>query len=148
MFLYVFCDFPQVVKLVFFYWKNYHKYLTVLSDSQFSYISFLQFFQLTTCYTFPDQVMAIATLSSCYNNPMLFQGVVKIRKGQAVTLMMEATSMSAVQTIISQYSQEVGVFLLLVAVPSPPRWSTLTQTALLSLSADLPEGLSDGSVAG
>lgn len=39
---------------------------------------------------------------------MVFQGVVKIRKGQAVTLMMEATKMSAVQTIISQYSQEVG----------------------------------------
>lgn len=54
--------------------------------------------------------MAIATLSSCYNNPLVFQGVVKIRKGQAVTLMMEATNMRAVQNIISQYSQEVSVF--------------------------------------
>lgn len=54
--------------------------------------------------------MAIATLSSCYNNPMVFQGVVKIRKGQAVTLMMDATNMGAVQTIIAQYSQEVGLF--------------------------------------
>ncbi|MBN3304357.1 squalene synthase isoform X2 [Amia ocellicauda] len=53
------------------------------------------------------QVMAIATLSACYNNPQVFQGVVKIRKGQAVTLMMQATSMGAVQTIISQYSQEI-----------------------------------------
>ncbi|XP_037541781.1 squalene synthase isoform X2 [Nematolebias whitei] len=53
------------------------------------------------------QVMAIATLSRCYNNPMVFQGVVKIRKGQAVTLMMEATNMIAVQTIITQYSQEI-----------------------------------------
>lgn len=42
---------------------------------------------------------------------MVFQGVVKIRKGQAVTLMMEATNMRAVQTIIAQYSQEVGVLL-------------------------------------
>lgn len=41
---------------------------------------------------------------------MVFQGVVKIRKGQAVTLMMDATNMRAVQTIIAQYSQEVGVF--------------------------------------
>lgn len=40
---------------------------------------------------------------------MVFQGVVKIRKGQAVTLMMEATNMRAVQTIITQYSQEVSV---------------------------------------
>ncbi|XP_067337701.1 squalene synthase isoform X1 [Channa argus] len=53
------------------------------------------------------QVMAIATLSTCYNNPMVFQGVVKIRKGQAVTLMMEATNMTAVQTIITQYSEEI-----------------------------------------
>lgn len=59
--------------------------------------------------------MAIATLSSCYNNPMVFQGVVKIRKGQAVTLMMEATNMRAVQTIVTQYSQEVGVFLCLLS---------------------------------
>lgn len=56
--------------------------------------------------------MAIATLSSCYNNPMVFQGVVKIRKGQAVTLMMEATNMRAVQTIIAQYSQEVSAMLV------------------------------------
>lgn len=46
---------------------------------------------------------------------MVFQGVVKIRKGQAVTLMMEATNMRAVQTIIAQYSQEVGVFLCLLS---------------------------------
>ena len=51
--------------------------------------------------------MAIATLSACYNNPMVFQGVVKIRKGQAVTLMMQATNMGAVKSIIAQYSQEV-----------------------------------------
>ncbi|XP_041950871.1 squalene synthase isoform X1 [Alosa sapidissima] len=53
------------------------------------------------------QVMAIATLSACYNNPMVFQGVVKIRKGQAVTLMMQATNMGAVKGIIAQYSQEM-----------------------------------------
>ena len=55
--------------------------------------------------------MAIATLSACYNNPQVFQGVVKIRKGQAVTLMMQATNMGAVQSIMAQYSQEVCVYL-------------------------------------
>ncbi|XP_039604386.1 squalene synthase isoform X1 [Polypterus senegalus] len=54
------------------------------------------------------QVMAIATLSACYNNPQVFQGVVKIRKGQAVTVMMEATNLSAVCTIISQYTEEIA----------------------------------------
>lgn len=78
---------------------------------------------------------------------MVFQRVVKIRKGQAVTLMMEATNMSAVQTIIAQYSQEVGVFSCF-ALLLPPYCCTLTQTTLLSLSADFTEGLPHGPVAG
>jgi farnesyl-diphosphate farnesyltransferase len=42
------------------------------------------------------QVMAIATLAKCYDNYGIFTGVVKIRKGTAVSLMMKATSMDAV----------------------------------------------------
>ncbi|XP_036438182.1 squalene synthase isoform X1 [Colossoma macropomum] len=68
------------------------------------------------------QVMAIATLSACYNNPQVFQGVVKIRKGQAVTLMMEATNMQAVQSIIAQYTQEI---LQKVSLSDPSRDKTL-----------------------
>lgn len=52
--------------------------------------------------------MAIATLAACYNNQQVFKGVVKIRKGQAVTLMMDATNMPAVKAIIYQYMEEVG----------------------------------------
>nr|XP_057912150.1 squalene synthase isoform X1 [Doryrhamphus excisus] len=74
------------------------------------------------------QVMAIATLSTCYNNPMVFQGVVKIRKGQAVTLMMEATNMRAVQNIISQYSQEI---LHKVSLTDPSREKTLRILAVI-----------------
>uniref|UniRef100_UPI00398E52E6 squalene synthase isoform X2 n=1 Tax=Pristiophorus japonicus TaxID=55135 RepID=UPI00398E52E6 len=54
------------------------------------------------------QVMAIATLAACYNNPQVFRGVVKIRKGQAVTLMLEATNMEAVKGMIRQYSRVIG----------------------------------------
>ncbi|XP_067844561.1 squalene synthase-like isoform X2 [Heptranchias perlo] len=54
------------------------------------------------------QVMAIATLAACYNNPQVFRGVVKIRKGQAVTLMLEATNMEAVKGMIRQYSHVIG----------------------------------------
>ncbi|XP_041063926.1 squalene synthase-like [Carcharodon carcharias] len=54
------------------------------------------------------QVMAIATLAACYNNPQVFRGVVKIRKGQAVTLMLEATNMEAVKGMIRQYTQVIG----------------------------------------
>ncbi|XP_036854799.1 squalene synthase isoform X1 [Manis javanica] len=53
------------------------------------------------------QVMAIATLAACYNNQQVFKGVVKIRKGQAVTLMMDATNMPAVKAIICQYMEEI-----------------------------------------
>ncbi|CAK6962304.1 squalene synthase isoform X2 [Scomber scombrus] len=74
------------------------------------------------------QVMAIATLSLCYNNPLVFQRVVKIRKGQAVTLMMEATNMRAVQTIITQYSQEI---LQKVSLTDPSRDKTLHILALI-----------------
>ncbi|KAM3930269.1 squalene synthase isoform 2-T2 [Leptodactylus fuscus] len=53
------------------------------------------------------QVMAIATLAACYNNQQVFKGVVKIRKGQAVTLMMDATNIQAVRAIMYQYVNEI-----------------------------------------
>ncbi|XP_053879556.1 squalene synthase-like [Malaclemys terrapin pileata] len=53
------------------------------------------------------QVMAIATLAACYNNKQVFRGVVKIRKGQAVTLMMDATNIQAVKSIMYQYVEEI-----------------------------------------
>lgn len=52
--------------------------------------------------------MAIATLAACYNNKQVFRGVVKIRKGQAVSLMMDATNIQAVKAIMYQYVEEVG----------------------------------------
>ncbi|KAG8445847.1 hypothetical protein GDO86_010583 [Hymenochirus boettgeri] len=53
------------------------------------------------------QVMAIATLAACYNNQQVFKSVVKIRKGQAVTLMMDATNIQAVRAIMYQYVEEI-----------------------------------------
>ena len=47
--------------------------------------------------------MAIATLAECYNNPRVFQGVVKIRKGVAVSLMMDASCMSNVYAVFDRY---------------------------------------------
>ncbi|XP_044158885.1 squalene synthase-like [Bufo gargarizans] len=53
------------------------------------------------------QVMSIATMAAFYNNPQVFKGVVKIRKGQAVTLMMDTTNMQAVRAIMCQYVNEI-----------------------------------------
>nr|XP_033792212.1 squalene synthase-like isoform X6 [Geotrypetes seraphini] len=52
-------------------------------------------------------VMAIATLAACYNNQKVFKGVVKIRKGQAITLIMDATNIQAVKAKIYQYAEEI-----------------------------------------
>ena len=51
--------------------------------------------------------MAIATLAACYNNPKVFTGVVKIRKGQAVELIMASTSMSNLKRILAHYTLKV-----------------------------------------
>ncbi|XP_041361513.1 squalene synthase-like isoform X2 [Gigantopelta aegis] len=53
------------------------------------------------------QVMAIATLERCYNNPSVFTGVVKIRKGEAVKMMMESTSLGKVKSIMHHFSSEI-----------------------------------------
>ncbi|KAI0237915.1 Squalene synthase [Lamellibrachia satsuma] len=53
------------------------------------------------------QVMAVATLERCYNNPAVFTGVVKIRKGEAVKMMMEATTMDSVKAIFSHFTTHI-----------------------------------------
>ena len=56
--------------------------------------------------------MAIATLALCYNNPEVFTGVVKIRKGVAVALIMESTNMDNLKAIFAQFAEEVYLILL------------------------------------
>ncbi|PVD32387.1 hypothetical protein C0Q70_07821 [Pomacea canaliculata] len=53
------------------------------------------------------QVMAIATLERCYNNPAVFTGVVKIRKGEAVKMMMGSTSLEKVKAIMYHFTSEI-----------------------------------------
>lgn len=82
------------------------------------------------------QVMAIATLAACYNNKQVFSGVVKIRKGQAVTLMMDATNMEAVKAIMYQYVEEIYQ-----KIPSTDPSSSRTQQIIISVrSMSVPSG--------
>ncbi|XP_067388283.1 squalene synthase-like isoform X1 [Emydura macquarii macquarii] len=74
------------------------------------------------------QVMAIATLAACYNNKQVFRGVVKIRKGQVVTLMMDATNMQAVKAIMYQYVGEIYR-----KIPSTDPSSNKTQQIAVSI---------------
>ncbi|XP_028909045.1 squalene synthase isoform X2 [Ornithorhynchus anatinus] len=82
------------------------------------------------------QVMAIATLAACYNNQQVFRRVVKIRKGQAVTLMMGATSLPAVQAIMGQYLEEIQR-----QIPSSDPSSSKTEKIVsCALTLSLPGG--------
>ena len=54
-----------------------------------------------------SQVMAIATLERCYDNYDVFKRVVKIRKGETVKMMMEATNVNSVKAIMSHFVQKV-----------------------------------------
>ncbi|XP_077188644.1 squalene synthase-like isoform X2 [Paroedura picta] len=84
----------------------------------------------------PREVMAIATLAACYNNKQVFRGVVKIRKGQAVTLMMDATNIDAVKAIVYQYVEEIYQ-----KIPSTDPSSSRTQQIITSIrSLSVPSG--------
>uniref|UniRef100_A0A8C0HAV1 Squalene synthase n=1 Tax=Chelonoidis abingdonii TaxID=106734 RepID=A0A8C0HAV1_CHEAB len=74
------------------------------------------------------QVMAIATLAACYNNKQVFRGVVKIQKGQAVTLKMDATNIQAVKAIMYQYVEEIYR-----KIPSTDPSSNKTQQIIVSI---------------
>jgi len=53
------------------------------------------------------QVMAIATLNTCYNNANVFTGVVKIRKGCACKLILRTNTPDEVHDTFYQFSQGV-----------------------------------------
>ena len=51
--------------------------------------------------------MAVATLERVYNNYGVFTGVVKIRKGEAVKMMLQATDLNAVKAIMTHFTSKV-----------------------------------------
>jgi farnesyl-diphosphate farnesyltransferase len=54
------------------------------------------------------QVMAIATLAKCYNNHDVFTGVVKIRKGLAVKMIIEAKNLKSVCRYFGHFTSKIG----------------------------------------
>ncbi|PVZ99872.1 hypothetical protein BB558_004095 [Smittium angustum] len=53
------------------------------------------------------QAMAIATIARCFNNQLVLDENVKIRKGEAIRLIYEATNINNVQKIIIRYLDEM-----------------------------------------
>ncbi|KAM5165057.1 squalene synthase-like [Mantella aurantiaca] len=83
-----------------------------------------------------SSLIAIATLAICYNNYQVFKGVVKIRKGQAVTLMMNVTDIMAVRVFTCQYVEEIYQ-----KIPPTDPSSDLTQNILATIrNISMPNG--------
>lgn len=53
------------------------------------------------------QIMAMATLSELYGNPLVFTGVVKIRKGQAACLILDSNSVDDVHKWFNSLAQSI-----------------------------------------
>jgi len=53
------------------------------------------------------QVMAIATLSVCYQNPKVFSSVVKIRRGETAQIFLQATDIQNVNRLFYQFASSI-----------------------------------------
>eukprot|EP00177_Eucheuma_denticulatum_P007465 GFKZ01013588.1.p1 GENE.GFKZ01013588.1~~GFKZ01013588.1.p1 ORF type:complete len:543 (-),score=68.96 GFKZ01013588.1:1704-3164(-) len=53
------------------------------------------------------QVMAIATLSECYNNGRVFEGVVKIRRSKTAQLVLSTTNVDALYKVFFTYAASI-----------------------------------------
>lgn len=70
------------------------------------YIAGLQTPQVFRFVAFP-QVMAIATLARCYNNGAVFEGVVKIRKGETARIFLGTVDMDDVYRWFLVFCEEI-----------------------------------------
>jgi hypothetical protein len=53
------------------------------------------------------QIMAIATLSECYNNRKIFTGVLKIRKGLAARMIQDCDNMKSVKKWFAKFASKI-----------------------------------------
>jgi farnesyl-diphosphate farnesyltransferase len=82
------------------------------------------------------QVMAIATLERCYNNPNVFTSEVKIRKGEAVRLMMGTNNYQDVCHWFNHYIDNLSARLV-ESDPSTPGLRTNLKLAKEKIAASL-----------
>ena len=53
------------------------------------------------------QVMAIATLDKCFNNEDVFTGVVKVRKGLAVSMILDSANLDGVEKWFRTFAAQI-----------------------------------------
>lgn len=54
------------------------------------------------------QMMAMGTLSLCYNNPEVFQGVVKMRRGQTASLVVGMNGMESMYNAYAEFASDIN----------------------------------------
>lgn len=86
------------------------------------------------------QVMAIATLDKCFNNPDVFTGVVKIRKGLSCKLILSTNNISEVHNTFYQFAKVIKS----KARPSDPSFQRTLDICdtIISLTASSSSGAS------
>ena len=89
------------------------------------------------------QVMAIATLDACFDNPRVFTGVVKIRKGMAARLILACGSIAPVEAWFYSFARRMESR---CPADDPSRAKLLAATAtIVDLTAESARRLSHGS---
>jgi len=73
-------------------------------------LTYLELLRTPEVYRFSaiPQVMAMATLAECFDNPRVFSGVVKIRKGLTARLLMDSASVDGVHFWFHRLAKEMA----------------------------------------
>lgn len=86
-----------------------------------------------------NQVMAIATLDEVYNNPEVFRGVVKIRKGLACRMILESGDLEGIFAWFNKLSSAIAK-----RVPaSDPCASRTAEVCKIAMEMTNPSGKAD-----
>lgn len=128
-----------------FKWENRYKALHTLNDlvtnaidHAFDALDYLKLLKDETVFKFCaiPQVMAIATLDLCYNNYDVYLYEVKIRKGEAVRLILGTKNYKAVCQYFLSYAQSMKN-----KIPSNDPNRKVTESRLSALIAKCQEDL-------
>lgn len=91
-------------------------------------------------HAYAKQVMAIATLSEIYNNPDVFRGVVKIRKGLACRMILESGDLEGIFAWFNKLAAGIAARV----PPLDPCASRTTQVCKIAVDMTTPAGKAFG----
>jgi farnesyl-diphosphate farnesyltransferase len=111
-----------------------------LAPASLKYLSLLKNKEIFHFCAIP-QIMAMATLSEVYNNPKVFKGVVKVRKGLSCKMMLGANDMATVGRYFNLFAQKIEA-----KMPSPTRKTAVLMKEVKQLTITYAGALSEKSL--